>query len=53
MAPGKKTVGRKGGRAPSGSPPQDTGRSRTYRVVIIKDGVFVAGRQRRRKGLAS
>jgi hypothetical protein len=26
---------------------------RTYRVVVIKDGIFVGGRQRWRKGLAS
>jgi hypothetical protein len=26
---------------------------RTYRVVVIKDGIFVGGGQRRHKGLAS
>ena len=59
MATGKKdatVTGETGGRrAPSGSLPQDKSdqRVKTYRVVVIKDGVVVAGRQRRRRGLAS
>jgi hypothetical protein len=59
MATGKKhataRAGREDGRAASGTPSQGqaVGRVRTYRVVVIKDGIFVGGRQRRRKGLAS
>jgi hypothetical protein len=58
MAPGKNQAtartGRKGRRVSPGSPSQDqgAGQVRTYRV-IIKDGVFVGGPQRRRKGVAS
>jgi hypothetical protein len=43
------------GRGAGGAAPQERNHQavRTYRVVLIKDGVVVGGRQRRRRGLAS
>ena len=43
------------GRGAGGAAPQERNQqpARTYRVVVIKDGVVLGGRQRRRRGLAS
>ena len=59
MATAKKDTtakaGTRHGRGAGGAAPQGRNHQavRTYRVVVIKDGVVVGGRQRRRRGLAS
>ena len=43
------------GRGASGPAPQEPSHQavKTYRVVVIRDGIVVGGRQRRLRGLAS
>jgi hypothetical protein len=43
------------GHGAGGAAPQERNQqpARTYRVVVIKDGVVVGGRQRRRRGLTT
>jgi hypothetical protein len=58
MATGKKhataKAGTSHGRDAAGPAPQERNQQavRTYRVVLIKDGVVVGGRQHRRRSLA-
>jgi hypothetical protein len=59
MATGKKhataKAGTSHGRGAGRAAPQEQNQQavRTYRVVLIKDGVVVGGRQRRRRSVAS
>jgi hypothetical protein len=59
MGTGKKHAGVKAGtsqgRGDAGPVPHEPNHQavRTYRILVIKDGVVVGGRQRRRRGFAS